>query len=580
MDKLSRRDLLKTGLVADASLRALAGAQNPAASSDRILPLTSTTDVYLPPRGESDFKFSFDFPEPSVTFHDLLFSFRLYTFENTYALDRSRMAVRDTNDGMEITCSQFLWGGDQAAPGSLRAVIHQNADWIEWTVSAQMDRPIKSIASILRGIPRGRISIAGHDFFDPKDNEVLRGSPYLFGSMTTPLAVIEKMAGDYFSLSLLHERVRASRFYFQPGEKAYRVELVYEREGWQHSNQIETPVWRVGKSLSIDAAMRPHFEHLENAYHIKDWNTRPDVPQWCRDLALVIALHGMHWTGYIFNDFAKMQKILAWVATQIPANRVFVFLPAWDGRYYWNYPIYNVDPRLGGDEGFRALIEGGHGQGFRFLPMFGANAANRRLPVFSKFADATTQHVDGNAFDLDWVDWDNDREMEGWGAYMNLGVDSWRQWLFERIDSMVTQFHVDAYFLDIVGGWMNNTKADMHEGTVRLVRDLREKHPNVLAVGEMPYDALMSCIPVFQVPGPSLYKPAFLKYCRSFQHLSHPAPGRGSTGVHEAGFGKFNPALPPAPAIPTITVVDDTFDKYRDEMARVIAEARQRAGIA
>lgn len=579
MSDISRRDLLKTGLAANAALLATGNPQIVPRSNERIIPLTSSSDVYIPPRGKSLLKFSFDFPEPSVAFHDILFSFRVYTFENTYALDHSQMAVRDTSNGIEITCSQFVWGGDQTVPGSLRAVIEKKGEWLEWTASAQLDRPIKSIETILRGVPRGRISIAAKEFFDPKDDEVLHGSPYLFGEMTTPLAVIETLEKTYFFLSLLHERVRASRFYFQPGPQAYRVELVYEREGWNHSNRIETPVWRVGKASNIDDAFRPHFEHLEKTYEIGDWSTRPDVPAWCRDVALVVSLHGMHWTGYIFNDFAKMQKILTWVATQIPASRVLVFLPAWDGRYYWNYPLYKTEPRLGGDEGFAALIENGHKLGFRFLPMFGTNSANRNLPVFSRFADATTQHVDGDAFELNWVDWDNDRSMEGWSPFMNLGVDSWRQWLFEQIDRIITQFGVDAYFLDIGGGWMNNTKADMHEGTVRLVHDLRDKYPNVLAVGEMPYDALMCCIPLFQVPGPSLYKPAFLKYCRSFQHLSHPAPGRGSSGVHEAGFGKFSATLPPAPTIPTITVVDDTFDKHRDLMGQVIAAAKERAGI-
>jgi hypothetical protein len=90
------------------------------------------------------------------------------------------MAVRDTSDGIEITCSQFLWGGNQGASGSLRAAIHKQSNWVEWTVAAQMDRPIKSIATILRGVPRGRISIAAHDFFDPKDDEILHGSPYLW----------------------------------------------------------------------------------------------------------------------------------------------------------------------------------------------------------------------------------------------------------------------------------------------------------------------------------------------------------------------------------------------------------------
>ena len=48
------------------------------------------------------------------------------------------------------------------------------------------------------------------------------------------------------------------------------------------------------------------------------------------------------------------------------------------------------------------------------------------------------------------------------------------------------------------------------------------------------------------------------KYSRFFQHLSAPAPGRGSSGVHEFGFGRFNPetlSLSPN-AIPTLQVVD------------------------
>jgi hypothetical protein len=72
------------------------------------------------------------------------------------------------------------------------------------------------------------------------------------------------------------------------------------------------------------------------------------------------------------------------------------------------------------------------------------------------------------------------------------------------------------------------------------------------------------------------------KYARFFQHLSAPAPGRGSSGVHESGFGRFNAeTLNLSPnAIPTLQVVDDTFDRYRDTMAALIAKAKERAGIA
>jgi len=96
-------------------------------------------------------------------------------------------------------------------------------------------------------------------------------------------------------------------------------------------------------------------------------------------------------------------------------------------------------------------------------------------------------------------------------------------------------------------------------------------------VGEMPYDALHGFIPMFHAGGGPLWQ----KYSRFYSHLSAPAPGRGSSGVHESGFGRFNNetlGLYPN-TIPTLQVVEDTFTAHRDTMAAVIARAKQRAGI-
>ncbi len=611
--RFSRRDLLKTGLAAGASSLVLSGTADaivPAAVSPTenlpaaqespsanaastladgtIVPLSSTSDVYIPPRGRSFFKFSFDFPEPSVAFNGMLFSFRLYTFENAYGLDRDHLTAEKTSDGMTIRCSQFVWaGGQEKVAGTLLAHLRKDGDAVEWNVSANMDRPIKSLAAIVRGVPRGKLAAGSGTFFDPEDNELLLGYPFGGGdhhgaiSPDSPLAIIQSGDQKFFFLSAELDKVRANRFYFQPGANGYRVELVYEQGGWKKSNRLESPKWRAGQARSANDAYQRHYSRVAQAFSIPTWEQRQDVPAWFRDVALVVSIHGMHWTGYIFNDFAKALRTLDWVSTQIPANRVMVFLPAWDGRYYWDYPIYKVSSRLGGEDGFRTLIQKGQKMGFRFLPMFGMNSANDKLADFSQFSDATTQDVDGNDFDLDWVDWDNDRHNEGWGKYMNLGVDSWRNWLSGRISDVIERFGVDAYFLDISGGWQNNTKADMHEGTRRLVSELRQKYPHVLAVGEFSYDALMSILPVYQVFPSRGYPPAFQNYSRAFYHLSSPAPGRGSSGVHESGFGHFRPEVRKGQyAIPTITVVDDTFEKYRDVMAEIIAGAKQWAGIS
>ncbi len=589
-DPISRREAIKTlGVISAASVVPLgataqtASAMHPAAAPE-ILPLTSTDDVFVPPRGRSFVKFSYSFPEPSVAFAGHRFGFMVFTDENTYAPDPSLMRAEGDENALTISASGFTWGGGQVkAPGSLRASFRRDGSAITWTIAVEMNRPIKAVTTIVRDVPRGQLSLAGGRPFDHHDDEILGG--YTFGAgdlfeaagMTTPIAIVQPASGDVFFASSLDDRVRPKRFYFQPGETAYRMELVYEHDAWRNDHRVEVPAWRIGKAPTFEDAMAPHMTHIERAFSLPAWETRADVPEWMRNVAMVTTLHGMHYTGYMFNDYAKMLEILRWMATQIPGDRVLVFISAWDGRYYWEYPNYRVSDRMGGEVGFRRLVNEAHRLGFKVMPMFGTNSANRKLPVWPQIAGAETRKIDGDTYYLNWVDWNNDRHQDGWATYMNLGADAWREWLESRIADIIERYGVDAYFLDIVGGHVNSTTGDMHEGTRRLVADLRRRFPRVLCVGEMPYDALYGFIPVYHAGGGERWH----KYARFFQHLSSPAPGRGSTGVHEAGFGRFNPTtlnLSPN-VIPTLQVVDDTFTAHRDEMAAIIREARKRAGI-
>jgi len=580
-DPISRRDwLLAMGAV---GAGAMLPSRVPAPPSPPILPLTSTSEVLIPPRGRAFMKFSFDFPEPSVEFAELRFGFLVFTRENTYALDAGAMSADATGDTLTVSATRLVWaGGQQSVPGRVHARLRREGDAVFCDVTAEMGQPIKAVTVVVRGIPRGKLSTGG-DPFDPKDDEVLWGYPFgagdLFGDNTawgmgTPLTVVQGSDGRCVALSSLDDHVRAKRFYFQPGEQGYRVELVHEVEGWLDRQTVQVPTWRIGRAASLEAAVAPHYAHIERAYHFPRWETRADVPDWLRRTRLVVTLHGMHFTGYIFNDYARMLDILRWIATQIPADRVLAFISAWDGRYYWDYPTYQAAPRMGGEAGFRRLVQEGQRLGFKIMPMFGANAANSKLSNFARFADAATARVDGDPFNLDWVDWDNDRHQEGFGAYMNLGVASWRRWLQGRIADVIDRYGVDAYFLDIIGGWVNNTKADMHEGARALVTELRSRYPRVLACGEFLYDALLELFPLYHAS----YSPHYVPYARFFSHLSHPAPGRGSSGVHESGFNKWDAATLSLSKreglIPTLNIVDDTFTKYRDQMAAVIAQAK------
>src|SRR3982750_4584416 len=148
-DSLSRRDWIKTvGAVGAGALvpldgsPAMPGAAVPVAAAvsagvhhapGDIMDLTSTSEIFIPPRGRSYMKFSFDFPEPSVAFSDYRFGFLVFTEENTYGLDRAKLRTEGTGDAVRVICEGFTWaGGQEKAPGRLVASLRRTGTTIEW----------------------------------------------------------------------------------------------------------------------------------------------------------------------------------------------------------------------------------------------------------------------------------------------------------------------------------------------------------------------------------------------------------------------------------------------------------------
>ncbi|MEP6764443.1 MAG: hypothetical protein ABJB66_09045 [Gemmatimonadaceae bacterium] len=379
-----------------------------------IVDLYSTSEVFIPPRGRSNMKFSFDFPEPAVVFGDHRFGFVLFTDENTYSLDKSRMKASVTPDGLVLTCDSFVWaGGQEKSPGKFTATFRKSGTTTTWDSVVEMAHPIKTVTTVVRDVPRGKVSIGGGALVDLGENDLLAG--YTFGagdlhgagtpqSMTTPVAVVQKADNDFMYFTTLDTRVRPKRFYFQNGPQAFRVEFIYEHDAWKNDRSITVPTWKIAHAASFEEAMNAHMSHIETAYNLKSWDARTDVPAWMRNLAMVVTMHGMHYTGFMFNDYAQQLEILKWIATQISPDRVLIFLASWDGRYYWDYPNYKIPDRMGGEAGFRKLISEGQKMGFRMMPMYGTNSANRKQPIFKKFENSVTQKIDGDVYNLNWVD--------------------------------------------------------------------------------------------------------------------------------------------------------------------------------
>ena len=122
--------------------------------------------------------------------------------------------------------------------------------------------------------------------------------------------------------------------------------------------------------------------HVERAFALPPWETRTDVPPWMRDIALVTTLHGMHYTGFMFNDYAQHAGDPALdgdADSRRPRARVHLAR----GTAATTGTIRTTSRRRAwaARPGFRRLISEGQKLGFKMMPMFGANSANRKQPI-------------------------------------------------------------------------------------------------------------------------------------------------------------------------------------------------------
>ncbi len=530
------------------------------------------------------FQFSFDFGDPVIEFDDYRFAFRVFTPSNAYGLDPSALTIERTPTGLRLQADSLTWaGGQERCEGTFEAFITRtgdSGDAIEWEARATHPEAVKSIATLMDSLPLGRVGPCQQGFLEGKGQELLYCyppvHPYYGEMLYSPLILIESAAHELVYIHSLDDVVRPKRFYLRPDGAAYHGEFIVEERAYAWKSSFQTPRWRLARCQNPIQAYAAHQAHLERAYQLVPWELRQDVPDWARDIRLSINLHGVHWSGYIFNTYERMLEILRWVAGRIDPSQVLVYLPGWDGRYYWNYPQYEPDPRCGGREGLLRLTGEARSLGFHLMPMFGMNIANARQASFSGLKKALAHYPDGSPYWANWIDWDNDRSLETWMAMMNVGAPAWRDWLEERICRAVDDFMVEAVFLDISLFWLNDPRFDMYQGACKLASSLKRKYPQLLLAGEAWYDALLGIFPFCQATPPPLYPQLITRYVRAVAHLRHPAPGRGSTGVHEQGLRGFNRStleLNPD-QIPTLAVVDDTFAMHRDIMEAVILKAK------
>ena len=533
---------------------------------------------------------SFDAHDPLFHFNALSFSVQVFTFENVYGLDKEACTIAEDGDTYTVSCERLTWaGGQETRDGSVRLRAVALGTKTTFSVEARCDTTIRCVKLTLKDMADGRIvNLRETDEREIGPDGLILAYPDGWRGLYTPQILVKAADGTLTNIRSLDTHVRAKRFAFVREEGRLSVELIHEELATEATGALVVPPWEVGPCDTREGALAEQAAHVARAYDLVPWAERRDVPGWVRDIALVASIHCQHYTGYIFNDYARVLDTIRWLIERIEPHRVLVYLPGWEGRYYWQYGAYRPDPRMGGDEGFAHLVSAARALGVHVMPMFGINIVNRDTENYEQWgAPAVFTSAGGNPMGGS-VDWDGSRHYDhGWGSLLNPGGPTWQARLVARIRGLIERYGFDAVFLDISAAWWNDPKYNVYDGTVGLIARIREGNPELLMAGEGWYDAVGGRTPLMQSGHTdgvlhwhdAPYAPFFDTYHRGFAHLCLGDPGRGSTGAHELGHNPLTRAPLRQGIIPTVTIVDDTLATASTAVAAIIEDAKKYAAF-
>ena len=513
--------------------------------------------------------FGFDFGDEYVAFDGLKFAFRIVTFENVYGLDAAAVTTERAGDRLKIRATSFQYaGGQRRCPGELEAEIWREGESLRFKADTSHQHDIKCITILIR------------DLAEPPEGyeEKVYGWPLGPTDLTDhfPFHDIPTEGGGTAAILPATTTLRYKRWaVYREHSGEYVLNISEDEEYTKRSPEMHGSEWVLYRNQSQELLTSIWYSLLERERGLRPWNERTDVPGWFRKVSLVLNMHCESWTGYVFNDFERQLEILKWIADRYDADRVLVYLAGWDGRYYWNYPLYEPSEACGGVEGLKTLVSGAHELGMHVVPMFGVIASNyQNTKKLGLEKAACTTHY-GIEEICDWTDWDEDLSNEPVWQPLNVGEPGFRKYLFDRVCDITDTFGTDGVMLDISGRMPRDPRYSLYDGLVALVEDLKNRYDNFLLFGENGCDLHLPLFHLFHHAAGYDAGHPFFRYCRSSYHLFCGAPGKGSNGVFESGRNPYVRIDPTLPAIPTLAIVNDTLPDYAEEVARALQAAKE-----
>ena len=516
----------------------------------------------------------YDFKDSYVDFGGLKFAIRLSTDNNIYCPNPEQLKIKKLSKNEVILYSNSLSsaGGQLISEGFIELKLSLAVD-DRISISAQASHPLelgKTILVLVKGINvKSMVSEQpqAKGVQDFKDKKGIRVS-YPSRAATMPLVFFITPNEEWHVLSK-DRKIRRKGFacsYDHLTEEPV-ILLSHDADMRETSTKIKAPQWVLGKDRPRLEIVKERCVDLEQYFGLTPYSRKQNVQtEWIDNLKVVTFLHGMHWTGYVFNTFNQMGEQLEWITQTVNGKQILAFLPGWDGRYYVNYPEHEPENRMGGSEGLKRLVEKAHRLGVKVVLMLGGpNLSTFEFLKKNNMMDAGLKTPSGQVEFQNWLDWNTDLQIETMGLIMNFGHPKYLDYMISKTAELFDIYDIDGVFLDGTLRWQNSPDYSAYEGLVRYTKEIKKLYPQKLVMGEDGYDAIYGLFDLFHTSGGPLgLENYLLRYTRQFYYLAYPAEN-GSAGIHEIGWSNNSYTInnaDPKYTIPSISLFYGDKEKY------------------
>lgn len=503
-------------------------------------------------------------------------SVEVFSLENVYTVAENTYRCEDG----EYFSDSLVWGNTEKRKGSVKLRVDDVSGAKVFKAEAELDCLIRGVKIRFDNLPLGTL-ISLTD----EDKEVTEYGMYLkypegWRSLSTPLLVFRMENGKYLYLRCLDSTVNEKRFFVKKVNGAMRVDIVQDQSGTQISERYSMPAIECGVADTAEEIYQAHSDYIKKVFCLEEYENCRIVPEWFKDISLVVTMHMQAFTGHIFHTYESAYKDIEKLTRLTEGKHILVYLTGWEGRYYYKYGDYTPDERLGGGAKLKEAVKKMQALGCKVMAMYGMNMANKNIPQIKRLADVSEfQSVSGAKFHNGSVDWEGAHHYDFNGlVQLNIGERTWQNYLFNQIKSATEAYGFDGAFLDIAACYVNDKNNNLYEGVVEFCDRLRTIKPQFLVSGEGYYDGLSRAMPLFQsghTDGKLHYhdrvsEKLFTRFSREFAHLCIGDLSRGSTGVHELGTNTDTTVPLRKAIIPTIALVEDTLDKAFEKVKQAV----------